>query len=318
MKDTEDVRKKEKKINREHWMCRIQMYTFGIDAPTFYMGYCPFFWMTWVCVLMSPFALLWNVVLKPVCSYGERLSSVAREKRESSLQALYETPLQPSHFQLLDLSTYYRNEKVDAYFTSEVRNAIGHNASWINIKRITVWLNVNPDWRTTFLPDAKAWLEEQIKKEEASRERAKNLRKIGNVASVCGSTVFKGIIPAVILVAAYYIYRLLSYVVTNISLQDFVLALTLLFSAAAFVIAVPIIIDLIKVISGSLRRRKSVTIEEKDSWYVGMLNAIGNAFTFVKDTVRMTYKQECPLIIWGDETGSITRRDKSNEKEMQL
>lgn len=317
MKDTEDIRKKEKKINREHWMCRIQMYTFGIDAPTFYMGYCPFFWMTWVCVLMSPFALIWNIAFKPICSYGDRLSRATHEKRHASLQALYETPLQPSHSQLIDLSIYFSNEKVDKYWTNQVGDAISHT-SWTNMVRIALWLNTNPDWRTTFLPDAKAWQEEQIKKEEAKRERAKNLRKIGNVASVCGSTVFKGIIPAAILVAAYYIYRLLAYVATNISLQDFVLALAILFSVIGFITAVPIIVDLIKVLSVSFSRRKSVTTEEKDPWYVGPINAIGNAFTFVKDTVRMTYKQECPLIIWGDETGSITRRDKSNEKEMQL
>lgn len=32
-----DLRKKEKRIDRNHWMCRIQKFTFDIDATSFYM-----------------------------------------------------------------------------------------------------------------------------------------------------------------------------------------------------------------------------------------------------------------------------------------
>jgi hypothetical protein len=62
----ETERKKQKGINPNHWMCRIQKTVFNIDAPSFYMGYCPFFWMTWVAIVAFIPAMIWRYTVIPL------------------------------------------------------------------------------------------------------------------------------------------------------------------------------------------------------------------------------------------------------------
>jgi len=42
------------KINKNYWACKVQKKTLGIDCER-YAGFCPFFWMTFVCILIYPF-----------------------------------------------------------------------------------------------------------------------------------------------------------------------------------------------------------------------------------------------------------------------
>jgi hypothetical protein len=96
MNTTEIERKKEKKLDRSHWMCRIQKFAFNIDASTFYMGYCPFFWMTWLALLVSPFVALFNFITIPSVWLWRSTTEPVKEYRTTSQANLRRTPLQPS------------------------------------------------------------------------------------------------------------------------------------------------------------------------------------------------------------------------------
>jgi hypothetical protein len=56
------MRKFRKHVNRNGWMARLQRYVLG-ELPK-YSGYCPFFWMTWACLLVLPVAVVIKTIRK--------------------------------------------------------------------------------------------------------------------------------------------------------------------------------------------------------------------------------------------------------------
>ena len=58
--------KKEKKLDRNHWMCRLQKYVFNIDAEKTYFGFCPLFWMSWLALICLPSVFVAQKLLLPI------------------------------------------------------------------------------------------------------------------------------------------------------------------------------------------------------------------------------------------------------------
>lgn len=307
-----DIRKKEKKLDRSHWMCRIQKYTLGIDAPTFYMGYCPFFWMTWVCVTLSPFILFFKLCIKPVINWVDRVASNSRKRRYEARDLLMNTALQPSHSELIKLYECFGDndseyDSFNIFYTLET----GH----FNCRRYSKWFEENPNWIVDVLPAALEWRENELKKKLVSKKTATFIVKFRNIVSTCGATVFKGLIPAAILAASYGIYIGVMKLASTITLESFALAVAILSGLVAAGISIVVIADFIEIIvaNRTLKKRKNQQSENSSSFIEPVFSFIGNAFAFVRDTVKMTYKQECPMIIWGDETGKIEKRKKTVE-----
>lgn len=317
MNTDDDLRKKEKKLDCSHWMCRVQKYTFGIDAPSFYSGYCPFFWMTWVCVLMSPFAFFWNVALKPIGRVLNKIGDDVVSRKEASTKRLLETPLQPSAADFLALERYYRHDKPDIDYSS---NDVFHSLdrSSVDAIRIALWLNQNKDWRNTHLPAAHQWKIEMNKRKEAANNRKHKIRKIGNVVSVCGSTVFKGLIPALIAALSYVAYLGIYWVCSVVTLNAFLIALGIVLAGLTVGLVTHVVFDVLHNIR--MNRMSKPTepkpVYEGPRWYEPIVDGISNGFAFIRDTVRMTYKKECPMIIWGDETGKIQKRAKKTVEDL--
>jgi len=307
----EDIRKKEKKLDRSHWMCRIQKYAFNIDAPSFYMGYCPFFWMTWVSVIVAPFILLYKLTIGLVVNWCMEANSKLVEKRSISRKELSKTPLKPSFKQLIELANWFRDDETSL---KGVFSCLHYSTRFIDCERIEIWLNQNPDWRDTHLPAAREWAIEEERRKKLALERKQRVRKIGNVASTCGATVFKGIIPVGILVVGYFLYSAILFIVTHIKLQEFVGALAILLSIATLVGVIKLVMSFVMIL---LDRRNSKKPQYNESgppeWFTSSIDGISNFYTFIRDTIRMTYKQECPMIIWGEETGKIEKRKKTLE-----
>jgi hypothetical protein len=336
MKDTEDIRKKEKKLNREHWMCRVQMYTFGIDAPNYYMGYCPFFWMTWVSLLVLPivflgktFVKLSSAPIKPVMRYAD-----ARSKTRA-LQLL-NTPLEPTYYVILDVyaafgkNDYYINE-YDRKITFE--NCSGHlfGGHYTRCERIRLWFLQNPNWRDTHLEKARAErqkraeeIEREERKEREANERRKRTearnRKLSNVAGLCGRGLFKLLIPTLIIAGGVFGYYGILKLCSAIRLEDVVLVFAITAGLVASFLACRILVDFLctfvftEPVADKIRRALRWLFDDN-----GLLSKIFDktraVWNFAADTVALTYKAECPLIVWGEETGNITRRDKSKNKQ---
>lgn len=317
MNTTKVERKKEKKLNREHWMCRIQKFSFNIDAPTFYMGYCPFFWMTWLALLVSPIVAVFRIVTLPTLWAWNRVSAIFVEKREISRTKLREIPLEPSWLQMLNLEYMSPTglSEFDIYYARISRERT-------DCARIALWLSQNPAWKKTHLPAAKA-KKKQIQEAEAARKaaarkREKTLRKVNAGASLCGSFIFKILIPTAILAAVSVVFYGLYQAALAITLVGTLwVAYHVAFISAALM-SFYLLFNFLTIVKDIRDSKKTIVAEDEDSPGVlfRTLSKIGecfaNSFEFIRDTVYITYKQECPLIIWGTETGPIQKRNKNN------
>jgi hypothetical protein len=312
MNTEEDIRKKEKKLDRNHWMCRVQKYTFGIDAPTFYMGYCPFFWMTWLALLLFPILALsrltyagFSRIILPLNVGVNKINTKIASNRES-------TPLKPLDSMLIDIAMDYKEGEEFESLLNRYETSV---LTWK--VRTALWFRQNPDWRNTYLPAAIASVEEKLLKEEElqriKEKRRAARRKLANQTSLCGKFLFKTLIPIIMAFAVYYVYLGLIYVFSHISLLD----VTRIFTIGAFMIAgyyiARILFSFFTIVIFNERTGDSVAvaINKFTESLVKVNSGIGSMFEFLRDTVLFTYKAECPMIIWGEETGKIVKREKN-------
>lgn len=324
MNTSEIERKKQKKLDKSHWMCRIQKYTFGIDAPNYYMGYCPFFWMTWVCLLFSPIALLYKALLKPILVRLDKFFEGRRKVKYITRQEYLKTPLEPTQRQLVRIAAMVSKDRLStlkreggdwafviSYYTSM--------SDYDTATRLGVWFRENPNWAKTHLPAAKKFVEEQDKKLADIKLLPPpkwTMKNVVKVASLCGSLVFKILIPCVILVCAVGIYFGIAYIAAHITLAIVACTIAWLLSgAAAFVLFCILhsIYDQWQTARDKRKREEYRNRKYEEPVVAKRPGFISNLFTFIKDTIAITYKQECPLIIWGDETGSIEKRKADSD-----
>jgi hypothetical protein len=249
------------------------------------------------------------LTLAPVGNWFSKASDKLIKKRYISREEVLKTPLKPSFKQLIELADWFG----DSTIISGVYNCLCNSTSFTACMRIEVWLEENPDWRDTHLPAAREWAIEEDRRKKLALERKQRVRKIGNVASTCGATVFKGLIPAGILVVGYFLYSAILFIATHTKLEDFVAALAILFGVAAVVGAINLAISFVMILLDHRDSKKTSVKSDPPAWVVSTVDGISNFFTFIRDTIRMTYKQECPMIIWGEETGKIEKRKKTLE-----
>lgn len=302
-----DLRKKEKKIDRSHWMCKLQAFTFGIDAPTYYMGYCPFFWMTWVSLIALPFVLLFKLVTGPTVWLWDKFSTPYSEYKLAATLKLENTPVKPSYNAMLDIAEEFKKDK-DIRFDY----SLWIHARVINYKQVYLWLQENPNWRKIELPKAKEWLKVELERLQKEKERnlakAKKLRKVNFFVASCGSLIFKIVIPICIAVVAAGVTWLLYQAAIVPSLCDYITVVGIASVLGFSYVLAKIVMDAFKIYFTYLDNN------DKSFWLTSLLRWIIGGFVtvyeFISETVSMTYKQECPLIIWGEETGPIQKRTK--------
>ena len=310
---TEIERKKEKKLDRSHWMCRIQKFAFNIDAPTFYMGYCPFFWMTWLALIVAPFVALFNFITIPSMWLWRSTTEPVKTYRTTSRARLEATPLQPSFEQMV----YLKHNTPDTLGAYSIWNPRSNFLdSMTDCHRIAAWFVLNPNWKKEWLPQALEWETKRAEAakavDQAKRARVARLRTVNRLASTCGSAIFKVLIPVVIVALALTgIYGLYSLAIT-VSLASYIFAGTVLLFSAAAVILARILWDAFNTILDVRSKNKTVVEDEFPSltWWDKFTMKFSAVTDFIRDTVAITYKQECPLIIWGEETGPIEKRVK--------
>lgn len=304
--------KKEKRIDRNHWMSKIQKFAFNIDAPTFYRGYCPFFWMTWAAVPAAHVIALAKITAVPFAWFWDFTTSPVIQYREVSRKTLLETPLQPSFVQ------FYRVQYLDEHdLTASELTYSSITCSHIDAQRMEVWFSQNPNWKVTHLPHALAqydlYLEEEAKAASAAKVRTLRFRKVSNTMSLCGSVVFKWLIPLLILSVIGMLGVGVTKLIMTTSLASFLFSGSLLAFIGAGVTLIYLIGSFIQIYREISQTRRRV-VNTEPNWFWASLIWAGetflNAFDFLKETIQMTYKAECPMIIWGEETGPIEKRTK--------
>jgi hypothetical protein len=329
METTEVKRKKQKKNNEQGWMCKIQKFSFDIDAKEFYTGYCPFFWMTWAALLCAPFALIirgFALIVNTLANLIKPISENIKERKSKNFEELMQTPLHPSAYLLRQISTRKAwspsSENFDAILTNALKFEIEfwHESGVTNASapRYAAWFKENPDWETTHLPEALALFDLKRviaeEKNKAKDERSKRLSKITANASFCGALVFKILIPFLILVAGFALYLITAKLVLlamTISLVAWAHAIFVALGVGSFMGICYLTTDFILIWLECHRNRRYNPEEKEPNIIVKTFSKVWGGVThatkFITTTIKMTYKAECPMIIWGDESGPIEK-----------
>lgn len=303
-------RKKQKGINPNHWMCRIQKTVLNIDAPSFYMGYCPFFWMTWVAILAFIPAMVLRYVIDPFAKFvwkfaGGGLSAVGSKianKIEQYEGRKQSTPLAPNLYKI-----WTRTNLCNFDWSKTLSETDRFRAEYELIGvykredrfRIILWLEQNPNWVEQYKNAQKASELSKQKKEEFKKKACSMIGKV----SFIGPIFVKIVVPILISVAVYILVRLvwgLILVITSVPLLDWLAVGIVISSLAALIMFIFIAIDFIK----------TFISPNFGDWAVSVAKALACPFVFIYETVNMAYKQECPLIVWGEETTPITKINK--------
>lgn len=311
MTTTEVERKKQKKIDNNHWMCKIQKHVFNIDAPNYYMGYCPFFWMTWVAVICFPVVIPVRVVggaiVKALTKLDESAGKSIQTYKTNKRIHLETIPLEPTYSDLLNVDKYINMVEDITSNADALYNSLSYTR--FDIRRMLLWFEKHPDWRSVELVEAKKYLEKVEERNRKARERAANIRRITNMVPVCGVAIFKCLIPILIIaicIAFGWGIVLLAKMFTILMAVQVFIGIILVSFAIVFIKTLYSFVDIV-VCDMMEKRTKPFWFTKAVIWFA---QSVGGVFTFLTETVKMSYKQECPLIIWGEETGKIEKRVK--------
>lgn len=248
--DENSIRKKQKRISRDSWRSKIQAYSFGIDPPTFYTGYCPFFWMIGPAIIISPFVFICRFLLKIWNRFDAMLnwsSSHFADIREMKKEALANTSLRPSNLIILGIGGWkdfgdYTDEDVQASRISYVF-CIDH----MRARQYAKWFEENLFWYEDYYPAVKAAVlkekEDMRKRNEILERRKERFRKISNKFSLCMSIIFKIVFPILLTFVAFCFVGLLISLASTVTLTGALSAFIVICAAAALIITCAISID---------------------------------------------------------------------------
>lgn len=333
--NTNPTPKKQKKINREtYWMYKIQDWAWGKNNVKTYRGYCPLFWMTWLTLAAAPLILIgkclefsWGVIMELASNSKYSTQENKPEKIPTS---------KPSDFLIVlvfeQIRDNYkkwkerRNEGEDSkeedfiyqlYFET---NMSGREREW--------FLNT-PNWKDLY-PFLKEKEEKQKIREAAQKAaRDKMQVKINTIVSKT-SWMVKPTICLSAVVLAYYLYRIVSYLFSSLLgwAQDFFTwdfvkscgSVVILVIVAVLVIGfLAKMFQVIKEKLNSIPDSPKIQEIKQEFWLTQIIrtsiNFVIEAFSFVKDTIRMLYKKECPLIVYGDENSGIEKHENPPESK---
>jgi len=291
-------RKYRKQINKDGWMCSVQKWSFGKRTPTF-VGYCPFFWFTWLCIFISPlvlvgkfFEFLTNLVVScwPVSS-PQKAKKVERP-RDRYIIAYYEklnSNPKPSESELINFNSYMADD-------------------------VRAWIAVTPNWEDI----AKSLIvkrDRAIEREEKKLQRQAKLQASIKKFAYLSGFIVKPILFLLALAVGYVVLRVSWLFIRQITWGVVIGCGELL----GLSLAAAIVVSLLSTLFGKVKLKWS-SIPEKPSKYEEdisedcvankILECVGNVFGFIKETVGMLYTRECPLIEWGEESKRIEKINK--------
>ena len=279
----ETERKYSKQVNENGWMRKFQVWCFGDLVPHF-VGYCPFFWFTWICVFISPL-ILFGKIFEPVGRVFLKLVEVKRHQ-----------PKRPNDGAIM------------AYYEAYCRGDQDDMACYQNV---IDWIKITPNWEECaklLIAKYKAAKERARRKKEArERFKARFAKLIGNY----GGYIVRPLLFVVSIVAAYYLWRGIVILISMITLSLLVWIGKILVGGlfACLVLSLLFRFVVMPAIEYYNRcpRGKEKPIKSTYFWRT-IGEGIAAGATFCIDTVAMLYTRECPLIEWSDKDSSIKRR----------
>lgn len=315
--NTEPQRKYRKKVNRNGWMARVQRYVTGREPR--YMGYCPFFWMTWLCLAGAPFVALKRAVvftwgfLSEMFSSGDVTTGLNIHKSE-----------RPGNYELarygFEVEDYFKTHP-DAAFAEaageayyRVSNLWSYNLQWA--------LDIGHEAFKVAAAEARA---AEIKRQErlvatrtAREAREKRLKPYQDAIVRVWSRLVKPLLAISAVALAYFGYKYLFGAIVGAdwaAIGSAALGYLWFFAQViAFILTLIVGGLLIYVLAKAAISLGQASGPKRAVRKVGnFFTGIAVMFSFLIETVAMIYKKECPLIEWGEESGPIEKNSETKE-----
>lgn len=333
------VKKKEKPLSPDDIRCRAIRYVFNIDPQTYFRGLCPLHWTGILAMGLSPVVYVGRKVGKLLDGVTNPLTPIIKnyeKTRVFSVEEKRKMPLQPPMNLIVELGNeikkYNSTEKVQLSDILVSRALRGNNIT-TKAHRYAAWFKENPDWLDTYYVEAKQIIDEHKIAATAARKqkelREAKFRKLTNQASSIGTIIFKILIPVIVVIVLFglwgfgvLLFGLIASLFAMVTLKGIISFLIAL--GGCLVIAVALffgIRTISAIITNFMDKRhdkkqsldQDVSIDTGPSIFEKSWDVVCLSFAFVLETIRMTYKAECPMIVWGDETKPIQKRNKDGE-----
>lgn len=283
-------KEKQKVISRNHWMFRLHKFCWNREAR--YEGYCPFFWNTWLNIGLLPLVVVWKGLencFSWICDLWP--------EREEKIKKIAPAP---------DWAIVDRFEKQDLYY----RPAWHHYIDWFNI---------TPNWKDLY-PAAK--LRETERRRIAAEQEEKNKLRREKLEAKKQKIVgwlqylVKPALAISALYVAYILYLFINWLIKVSSWAGVVSFSKSLGLAAIIVLAASIVVFLVQTVFKKVTQYNNETLisKQEQGFISKCFSAVGEGFSFVKDTIQIVYYKKCPLIRLTDgETRPIEKlRDESD------
>lgn len=277
-------RKYRKPVNANGWMRKLQRWAWGKATPKF-VGYCPFFWFTWLTLLLSPVVL----VVKTVGFIFRFIGSAIPESLSTR---------KPS------------DDLIVEFYAAYLRFGLEEIKEWAEFDDVYEWIVVTPDWENC----AKAILAKRAKKAEkravAEPKQARWAKRLARYSGLIVKTFLSGAVIAVLYLSARPIWRgiiFLCHFFGSLSWSD------LLWMAKVGGVAVLIVCGLWALVGILARIIEGLRICPKCPDKIGLSYRLGlvvrSGVEFFFETIAALYTRECPLIEWDDHNEPIQRRN---------
>lgn len=274
-------RKYRKQVNKNGWMAKLHRICFGEATPTF-VGYCPFFWFTWFCILFFPLIMIVRLVITIIYGFVCVFRAIP--------------PMRPSDILLYSFYDKYLEYGGGQEVLNYIRDILDQ------YRKVLRWIAVTPDWENCAKQVRYKIQQRQAKQQEkavANAQRAKTLSKYAGY-------VVKPTLGAIALFSSYQFIRLMIWIVRQFTWAGFIFAAEIVGFAIGIGLVISILVSGIKI--GHRLLRKCPKNPNKIGFWSKVGNAIGNGLEFIAETIETLYTRECPLIEWGNETRPIEKR----------
>lgn len=287
-------RKYRKRLNRNGWMAKIQRFTWGSKTPDF-MGYCPFFWFTWLSLIIAPFKLLVIglviIVIVPFVGIYELWTRLPHR------------PTKPTYEKLLRIHEYILEMGEEKFLEYTEGDDIGR------------WIEITPDWRNC-VAAAVAIRDRKEERVQASAKRDKRrLQWLANRLHY----VIKPVAYTTCAVAAFFAVRfivrfiawawpLINWPKVGQIVEIIGIMLIEVVVSGAIVTGIVFSIEYL----WKYYRRKCPKCPNKIGFWRKLGSYLAIPFSFLGETIDVIYTRECPLIEWGDDSGPIENTTSEN------
>lgn len=268
-------RKYRKQLSENDWKIKLQRACFGGITPNF-VGYCPFFWFTWFCVLITPIVLPMRgsiALLRMLIKHLPRPSKIERQPDDA------------------DLVWFYKSYKEHGltWFEDHI------SFSYMTMSRYLAYLWVlKTEYWEQCCQDAVRRVDARNKREATkTARRARNAARLGRLTHVLG-TISKFVLIGIASILSLLLLRAAWLLLRTVTLKEWLNVLGLLGIA---ILGVALIVGLFKLLQLPIRKGCRAIVAP-----------IGGVAKFLFDTVETIYTRECPLIEWSNETRPIERR----------